>query len=293
MYYSAIMDAYEPHVIFCSDRYAASTPAGQWTGPVRHRTWVLDFAIASDLEIRVEDEPAFTWAPYTWLLYRPEVTYFTRYRRAVKPHVAMWWLFTMPEPAFVPVEHRCTILHDPQEVLAEKVRGLYRIQEQGGPGWRLMLKGGLLEVLGRIEIAAAGTGAGTVAAPWVVADEGGGAAKAAVGTEAGEDLLAQVDRIAGARLRRPPSVAELAGALHMSASSLSHRLKATSGWTVVDRIRWLRIREARRMLGGSGRSVKEVGRSLGFSSQGYFSRVFRAVTGIWPSEVGRGELGQG
>lgn len=286
------MNEYEPHVIYGSDRYQAAIPPGPWSGPVRHRTWVLDFAISPDLEIRLEDGPVFTWAPYHWLLYRPNVTYYTRYRRAAPPHVAMWWLFSMPEPAFVPAGQACTILHDPSRIMADKLHRLFQIQERGAAGTKLKLQGGLLDMLGCVEAAAAGRGAETAENPWLVENEGGRGETVGTQLHAGgqADLLGQVDRLAGARLRRPPAVAELAEALNMSASSLSHRLKETSGWTVVDRIRWLRIREARRLLAGSGRSVKEVGRSLGFSSQGYFSRVFKAVTGIWPSEVGRGEV---
>jgi AraC-like DNA-binding protein len=52
--------------------------------------------------------------------------------------------------------------------------------------------------------------------------------------------------------------------------------------TVLERVRWLRISQARRLLAERNATVKSVARRLGFSSPFYFSRVFREVTGITP-----------
>ncbi|MEK7412198.1 MAG: helix-turn-helix domain-containing protein, partial [Planctomycetota bacterium] len=48
------------------------------------------------------------------------------------------------------------------------------------------------------------------------------------------------------------------------------------------RIRWLRIREAKNRLAEPEATVKAVARSLGYSSQFYFSRVFKEVAGMTP-----------
>ena len=63
-----------------------------------------------------------------------------------------------------------------------------------------------------------------------------------------------------------------------------HRFKAETGWTVIERIRWLRVRGARSLLSVSEASVKETASRLGFSSPFYFSKVFKEVAGLTPRD---------
>ena len=55
-------------------------------------------------------------------------------------------------------------------------------------------------------------------------------------------------------------------------------------------VRERRIREAQRLLGKGGLSVKEVSGRLNFSDPQHFSRVFRQETGISPSEYASGAV---
>ena len=70
----------------------------------------------------------------------------------------------------------------------------------------------------------------------------------------------------------------------MSVSSLAHRFKAETGMTPIERIRWLRVREAKRLLSREAATVKSVAAALRFSSPFYFSRVFKEVTGSTPQD---------
>nr|MBA3847048.1 helix-turn-helix transcriptional regulator [Planctomycetota bacterium] len=97
-------------------------------------------------------------------------------------------------------------------------------------------------------------------------------------------LAERVDAIIGRRLRRPPTLAEIARELGMSESSLSHRFKRDTGLSVMERSRALRIEAARAMLLRDGTSVKSAARQLGFSSAFHLSRVFTELCGLPPME---------
>ncbi|MGN0707908.1 MAG: helix-turn-helix domain-containing protein [Faecalibacterium sp.] len=45
-----------------------------------------------------------------------------------------------------------------------------------------------------------------------------------------------------------------------------------------------RIRQAKRLLTETNREIKEIGRACGYSDAGYFTRVFKRVTGLTPSD---------
>ena len=93
-------------------------------------------------------------------------------------------------------------------------------------------------------------------------------------------LLHRIDREALRDIRHPPALDELAQRLGMSVSTLCHRFKAEVGMTVMARLRWLRVREARRLLSNPGATVKEVAWHLGYSSPFHLSHQFHAVSGM-------------
>jgi AraC family transcriptional regulator, arabinose operon regulatory protein len=71
----------------------------------------------------------------------------------------------------------------------------------------------------------------------------------------------------------------LAVTLNVSVSTLAHRFKSETGMTVMERVRWLRVREARRLFSEKGMSVKSAAQKLGFSSPFHLSALFRKITG--------------
>ncbi|HYF52367.1 MAG TPA: AraC family transcriptional regulator [Planctomycetota bacterium] len=186
-----------------------------------------------------------------------------------------WFFFT--------VRGRLPLLHaplhvvlDPEERLVAYVRHMYELQQSGGPGEEQVRDALALTFVTEILAAAQRGGRGTPDEPWRIG----------VGGIEGKPvpLLALVDEAVEKRLKDQIAIDDVAEALRMSVSSLAHRFKAETGMTVMERVRWLRIREARRLLARPGATVKSVARDLAFCSPFHLSRLFREITGATPQE---------
>ena len=77
---------------------------------------------------------------------------------------------------------------------------------------------------------------------------------------------------------------ELCSCFHVSKCYLCHSFKKTTGLTIFDYILARRISIAKRKLIFSDESLAEIALSTGFSSFSYFSKVFKKVEGISPSD---------
>jgi AraC-like DNA-binding protein len=75
-------------------------------------------------------------------------------------------------------------------------------------------------------------------------------------------------------------VAEIAG---VSPAYLSQLFTKYCRMGFTDYLTGVRVERAKELLAGESRSVKEVGRLVGYSDPNYFSRVFRRLTGRSPS----------
>ena len=251
-----------------------------WSGAYRNDSWTLDYCGWEGMHCAVGQDgaiaPAAPRAPNAWHVYAPDVIYYERNDRPELRKEDMWLRFTLGEP-WPPLAGRLfVVVTDPEGRLTAYIRSMCEMQQLGQPGSALVIDGLLLAVLGEIQTAAEAGGAGTPDDPWRVRSP----QQLAAGQE--ERLLQRVDAIVRERLSSPPLLDELAEELNMSVSSLAHRFKAETGLTVVRRIRWLRIREARRLLLRPDANVKSVAYQLGFSSPAYFSKVFTEVAGIAP-----------
>jgi len=259
--------------------YPPVWPRGQWNGPICNREWTFDYCGWPGMLCSVGKHetvaPPGPREPGTWHLYGPNVPYRECFNQPEMLFEDMWMRFRLRGP-WVPFSDRAfTAIHDAEGRLAGYVRTMYAVWRLGAPGGELILHGLLLAVLGELATAARAGGQGTQQNPWEVV----GASQAAA-TEG--RLLHRVDATVCKRLALPPSLAELADIFSISVSSLAHRFKAETGMTVIERIRWLRIREARRLLLKPNASIKSVAYQLGFSSPAYFSKVFSTVAGISP-----------
>ena len=85
----------------------------------------------------------------------------------------------------------------------------------------------------------------------------------------------------------PFTVGQLAKELGVSREYLSRTFKSVEGISLSEFIRNSRIKAAQKLLRYSERSVLEISRYLGFSSQSHFSAVFRSQTGRTPQEYRR------
>lgn len=79
---------------------------------------------------------------------------------------------------------------------------------------------------------------------------------------------------------------ELAARFYLSKSALCHRFKATTGFSVIDYAIHCRVQQARTLL-TSGCSVQQAAESAGFGDLAHFTRTFRRITGLTPSQFSR------
>lgn len=79
-------------------------------------------------------------------------------------------------------------------------------------------------------------------------------------------------------------LADLAARLGVSQSHMSRRFHQTTGRTLTDYIRFLRIAHAMKLLEEEGALVHRVGQVVGYSDINHFTRSFRLVTGRAPKQ---------
>jgi AraC-like DNA-binding protein/mannose-6-phosphate isomerase-like protein (cupin superfamily) len=78
------------------------------------------------------------------------------------------------------------------------------------------------------------------------------------------------------------SVKKLAGQIHCAPDYLSHLFTTETGERLTDFIHQERIALAKRHLQNPALNIKEIAWSCGFADQGYFSRLFKRLTGETP-----------
>ena len=100
-----------------------------------------------------------------------------------------------------------------------------------------------------------------------------------------EELVAAVREYLRLRFAEPVSVAELAARFHVSPPYLARLFKRHGGAAPVRYLRDLRIAQARKLLDERpGLEIKEIAGMVGYTDQGYFSRVFKQAVGVGPQE---------
>ena len=85
-------------------------------------------------------------------------------------------------------------------------------------------------------------------------------------------------------LDRPLQVATLAEQARVSPSHFFALFKRRIGSAPMDYFTRLRMQRACRLLEDTGLSIKEISSKLGYDDQFYFSRVFKSINGIAPSD---------
>lgn len=86
---------------------------------------------------------------------------------------------------------------------------------------------------------------------------------------------------------RALSLTEAAAAVHWSPGHLSKVFKSVTGYTFVSYVTLWRVSRAQLMLASTQMPVQRIATELDFRQVNYFSRVFRAYTGLSPSEFRR------
>lgn len=82
--------------------------------------------------------------------------------------------------------------------------------------------------------------------------------------------------------QRPIKLKEVANAIHLNKSYLSQLFQKTMGVTYSEYLMELRITSAKDYLKTTNKSASEIAEILGFSSQNYFTKVFKNSVGVSP-----------
>lgn len=99
-----------------------------------------------------------------------------------------------------------------------------------------------------------------------------------------EATVAAAVRYIDAHFAEALRVEQVAASIFLSPDRFTEVFARTMGRTPRDYIRHLRVERARLLLSTTGLSVSEVGQQAGFGEAAYFTRVFRAATGMTPRE---------
>lgn len=84
------------------------------------------------------------------------------------------------------------------------------------------------------------------------------------------------------------SNADLAAHFRCPAARLSKEFKACFGMSVSEYVNQFRIEMAQTMMRENKKArIKEIAIDVGFSDQYYFSKIFKKVTGVWPTEYSK------
>lgn len=91
----------------------------------------------------------------------------------------------------------------------------------------------------------------------------------------------------------PLTIDDLLKVAHMSQSSLFRTFRQVMGRSPVDYLIHLRIGKAAQLLQSSTLRIREISDAVGFADSNYFTRQFRAITGVSPREYRRPRLSAG
>lgn len=80
------------------------------------------------------------------------------------------------------------------------------------------------------------------------------------------------------------TLAELSDLVHLSTYYLTRVFKQATGYTVIEYFNKLKMDKAKELLVDGDKKIKEVALQLGFADEFYFSRTFKRIEGVSPSE---------
>lgn len=80
------------------------------------------------------------------------------------------------------------------------------------------------------------------------------------------------------------TLTELSELVQLSSTYLSRAFKETTGYSVIEFFNKIKIDKAKELIIEGNKKIKEVAQALGFTDEFYFSRIFKRIEGINPSE---------
>ncbi len=82
----------------------------------------------------------------------------------------------------------------------------------------------------------------------------------------------------------PIMLGEVAKASHLSVSRLAHLFKEQMGITIIEYLTSVRIERAKELLLGTEQNCTEICFEVGYNNQSYFTRTFKSLVGMTPSQ---------
>lgn len=101
--------------------------------------------------------------------------------------------------------------------------------------------------------------------------------------------VAEVMHLMTAKMSEPLQIEDMAGAVGLSASRLSHLFKEETGRSVVDMLIHMRLRQAALLLEHSARTASEIAQDVGFRNYNHFTNQFKAHYGSTPVSFRNGK----
>ncbi len=95
-----------------------------------------------------------------------------------------------------------------------------------------------------------------------------------------ERIIQYMHRNINAKVTLP----ELSKLVHMTPAYMSRTFKEATGYTIIEYFNKLKIDKSKELLVEGNKKVKEVAQELGFTDEFYFSRMFKKIEGITPSQ---------
>lgn len=105
---------------------------------------------------------------------------------------------------------------------------------------------------------------------------------ASLGADEEDPIVARMQAVIDRRYAEKLSLADVAAELGLSSAHLSRVIKAATDKTVMQWIEERRMREARRLLGGTDLPVETIAATVGFDDRSYFTRRFSRVHQVAP-----------
>jgi two-component system response regulator YesN len=103
--------------------------------------------------------------------------------------------------------------------------------------------------------------------------------------KAGIALMVQVDEYIHKNFERAMTLSDICGDLHVSQPYLSRVIKAYRNMSFTEYVTYLRIRKAQEIMRAvPDARIKDVASAAGYEDQHYFSKVFKTMEGLTPSE---------
>jgi two-component system, response regulator YesN len=96
-------------------------------------------------------------------------------------------------------------------------------------------------------------------------------------------IVKQIDALIDRRYMEDLSLSDIAEALYMSPAYISRLYKKQQGINVVDRIRTVRMEQAKRLLAETNLKVQKIAQDVGFRSARYFTASFHSYCGEAPN----------